>query len=510
MHQNNSEVIKARKNQFSLANIGTTVKALKTTTYFCGQFSLSCKSDNIIDQLKKWLKEECLLNKSSGSNSENSTKSEGYESNSTSKVIFSQQEYSAQQRKELNGLFYQRFVDCMLPGKRKKNCKNEESFSENNCIGREVDFFSIQLNKTIRMTYKGQELSFELTKLDLYFLPHGFLIYSFCAEQHDLLYDAITYINSRFRAPGRYVSAFQINIEQDVLDIFQPLLFIFNLNYPSHSAQQIKLDDYSSKNVQRYSDLIENGNKLKLFTITEENSECPYPEYYCRENLLFDLATCSPIGASVDPENPFHPSNEYYQQLVNDNRISLFNNWQALSLFDSFVVILNNAKWYQVDCWKKDYYRFIYLHSVYVKNYLSYVNREFRKKNTSRHLMDEFLEFDKNYNFHKISYNFLPQAIYEKVRQGLEIDDELEQLHISLEREAAKQEKQREQRLNLILSFVAFLAIFSAVKDGSDWIVALGWLKKSGLVYNIATLTVLVLFIVIPIYLYYHHKKTSK
>lgn len=515
MHQNNSEIRK--ENKLSIAEIGDSIKASKVTTYFCGQFSVKLKSDDIINQLKKWFKEDWKsntvstpVNKQFNSNSENLFEPDHTES----ELLFQQKEYTSQQRKELNGLFYQRFVDCMLPGKLCYNSNEKDDLNLDKYSCHDIDFCSISLNKKIVMPYKNEVISFQVSKLDLYFLPHGFLIYSFCIEQNNLLYDAITYINSRFRTLGRYVSAMQnelkLNVEQGVLEIFQPLLFIFNINCPYTKNSKINIKDYSPENVQRYSDLIENGNKLKLFIIVEESVNNKYFESYSRENLLYDLATCSPIGASVDPANAFHPSKEYYQQLVNNNKINLFNNWEALSLFDSFVVVLNNPKWYQVDCWKKDYYRFIYLHSVYVKNYLSYINQEFRRKKSSRYLMDEFLDFDKNYNFHKISYNFLPQTIYEKVRKGLEIDDELDQLHISLERESAKQEKQREQRLNLILSFVAFLAIFSAVKDGSDWIVALGWLKKSGLIYNIATLTVLVLFIVIPIYLYYHHKKTSK
>ena len=45
----------------------------------------------------------------------------------------------------------------------------------------------------------------------------------------------------------------------------------------------------------------------------------------------------------------------------------------------------------------------------------------------------------------KFSYNFLPQLIYEKIKEGLDVDKEREQIHKYIEQETSRQEAEREK-----------------------------------------------------------------
>lgn len=457
-------------------------------TYLCGNFSVRQSPKQIIKILKPWIENHWF----ESSDNTNILPS-------LTPITYNETEYT-----ELTNLFYPRFVNCMHPDK--------EHLQKN--FYRDVKGYSLTFNKTVKIPFHNSFIKIRINQMDLHFFPNGIMIYVLKIQQDGLTYDAITYINATLRTVARYVINRQgedvITMGRDFLSILQPLLVICNTNFANGSGHKIPLHDYSPQTVKKYGTLIENGNKLKTFIIIQEDPHQAFPSGYTRENLLFDVATSCPIGASTNPKNPFHPAPQYYDQLLQHNKLTYFQNWEGLALFDSFVVILNNPRNYQIESWHNEYFRFIYLHSLFVKNYLSQINKEFRKTNPSKHLTDRFLAFDKIYNYHKISFNFLPQAIYQKIRWGLEIDDELEQLHICLERDAAKQDKQREQRMNMILAFVALLAIFSAIKDGSDWIVALGWLPPRGFIYNVMTLLWLACIIIIPILLYIRHKRSSK
>jgi len=463
-------------------------RSLHATTFLCGQFITGKSTRYIISKLTSCLDEY----------------TNDLRSSSDTPAQFQPLTYSPNEREEISGIFHSRFFNSMHP----------DSYHQHKAFYKDVKSYTISFEKEVHLAYKDEAISVLFDRLDLFFFPKGLLLYSFRMRQNGLTYDAITYCNATFRAITRYVNTRQetekLNVGEDFLSLFQPLICIHNVSLSNNSPQTIPAGDYSVSTVKRYQELLKNGNKLKCFVVAEEDPAQEYPAGYTRENLLFDMATNCPIGASIDPENPFHPSPDYYRQLVDNNKINYFWNWQGLALFDSFVVVLDRPQYYQLEAWHNEYFRFIYIHSLFVKNYLSEINKAFRKARPSIHLADEFQAFDKIFNLHHISHNFLPQAIYEKIRIGLEIDSELEQLHVSLERESAKQEKQREQRMNLILAFVALLAIFSSIKDGADWFIALGWLPNEGSAYNLFTLIELVLVVVIPVGLYIRHKKLSK
>jgi len=112
-----------------------------------------------------------------------------------------------------------------------------------------------------------------------------------------------------------------------------------------------------------------------------------------------------------------------------------------------------------------------------------------------KNLEDSFHEFNRYYNFKQISFNFLPQLIYEKIRAGLNIEHEMNDIRHAIERDHKKRQERREieeslseNRIKNALFIVAILAVFTAVWDGSEWLYTVHE-GKHGLGFNIISVS---------------------
>jgi hypothetical protein len=93
------------------------------------------------------------------------------------------------------------------------------------------------------------------------------------------------------------------------------------------------------------------------------------------------------------------------------------------------------------------------------------MNERYKRKDMTESVEREFLEFDKTFNFQKVGYTFLVNLIYEKMRYGLQIDDELKVLEDKICKFSEKQDRINEKNTNNVLFFLAILALFSAFTD---------------------------------------------
>lgn len=234
----------------------------------------------------------------------------------------------------------------------------------------------------------------------------------------------------------------------------------------------------------KVTDPLINGNKLKSFTIAEHDLD--FTGDYSSDHLLFDIATCSPVGSAAGKGKipSLKPSKEYYNQLINENKISIFENWSALALFDTFT-LLHKGSIYNYN-WETKYFRFLYVNTLFIKNYLIELNNIFHDQGDDNVLEEEFYNFDRDFNFDQISFNFLPQIIYEKIRHSQNLDQEITKLQTAIDRDTAIKEKhhnkkaeENEKRINTALLIVAFLAVVSAVWDGSEWAATVIGIERS-------------------------------
>lgn len=85
---------------------------------------------------------------------------------------------------------------------------------------------------------------------------------------------------------------------------------------------------------------------------------------------------------------------------------------------------------------------------TYQKIKLFEINKRFRNSgadDTAEKLVNDVKEFERYYAFPTISYNFLPQLIYDKIKFGLDVDKEREQIHRYVEQEGKRQENLKDK-----------------------------------------------------------------
>jgi hypothetical protein len=343
--------------------------------------------------------------------------------------------------KDLEGFYYLSFVNCLFPIF--ENSRNKFTSS--------IKDYTFKIFTPIRIEDKNIFIEY----LDLFFFPENLLVYCFKCKMTSYSFDEIISINDTIR-----------NLAIDKIDCIHNILK--------------SLIDGESFNF---------GNKLKLFCVIEH--DITFNNEYSEDNLIFDISTCSPVGSSIgDGRIPsLKPSNDYYNHIMSMYKLSVFDNWTALCLFDTFTM-LHRGELYNYN-WEFRYFRLLYIHSIFIKAYLIELNSEFYLDYRTRDVENIFHEFNKHFNLKQVSYNFLPQLIYEKIRQGLNIDHELNNIRLIIEQDyKVKQDKshqretESEKRTNMALNIVAVLAVFTAVWDGAEWIEAV-ISGKRGLWFNI-------------------------
>ncbi len=209
-----------------------------------------------------------------------------------------------------------------------------------------------------------------------------------------------------------------------------------------------------------YSMLVENGNKLKIFQII-----CSNEVIANKDAFLFELGTFAPIG-SYDKDNILSTSEEYFNKIMSENKLSVFNNWACLSLADTVTILGENIPDWLVKNWIHDYFGLIYIWQLFRKNYIFRLTKLFRYGNQeSEKLLLESVRFERKYSFNIISYNFLPEAFAKCVEKGLNIEDDKRNLYHILEQEEQSLSKKSDSSMNYLLFFMTCLTIFSAVYD---------------------------------------------
>ena len=211
--------------------------------------------------------------------------------------------------------------------------------------------------------------------------------------------------------------------------------------------KKIKADEFS-------------GSKFKVFSVFD----CEIPSVD-RRNLLFDLGTSSPIKSSIGEGN-YAPHPDYFNEVMK-NKISIFNNWESLCLFDSFTTIGNGVLFNGGNriTWEDSYFR-IYLFRLFFKYNLYRYNSDLHD-NTIK-LRNQFERFLNNYNLSHISFNFLPNEIFNKIGEALHLDEELNTFQNRINRISSAIQEEKQSRTNALLQFVSVLGGLGSVKPVFD------------------------------------------
>ena len=208
------------------------------------------------------------------------------------------------------------------------------------------------------------------------------------------------------------------------------------------------------------------GNKLKVFTVI--NAAGDIDEI---NNRLFDIGTAQHVAAKSH-EHSTKGSDELYQELMRSNSISVYANWKALAIFDSFTVIGNELN--NIDTTWGTTYLLIYIHCLKMKFYLFHVNSELSNisfyEKYSEKLRANFTKFINSNNLFAISYNVLPNKIYHTIKKSLEIDEEVEELEKKIIKINRIINEKSDKNLNRLIFLLALLGVVSVIFHASEFI----------------------------------------
>ena len=347
------------------------------------------------------------------------------------------------------------------------------------------------------VTHKKDYLEVNIIKVELFTFKEGlhFFAIEVSIKQTELFYYSdLTFVVNKFNSKviTDGIETKWVNwIEENCLA---------GTKIASTEELHVKVDDYS-------------GSKFKLFTVLDLADVL---EVNTREELLYDIGCGAKIGSAGGKEY-FTPSQEYYKAIMK-NKISVFNNYTILPLFDSVTVIGhqiidNEPDSFKRKTWSQSYFRIV-LYNLFIKFNLFSYNSELQEDSATDEvdLRDKFESFLNTYNFSHISYNFLPNLIFKNHKESLDIERELKLFQKRILRISESIKEEQQKRSNFLLGIVGIFTSIGAVQPIYDFAESsrLSFSLNPILFYFLITLLLVSLAIPVLIYLFPQKYKLLK
>ena len=339
--------------------------------------------------------------------------------------------------------------------------KSEEIYKEFTACGKKTRNYPLT-----------EDYRFTINKIHLFGFPYGIVLFAVEIDEADVSMEGLSSAHQELRSVSAYQRWAERKVAGDYLDAIEPL---------------VRLCSTPGAPAPEYGRLVETGGKLKIFQIIQTTS--------VEDDLLYELGCLFKPGIIKEGTSKACPSESYYNGVMNSNTLQVFNNWKVLALFDTFTVMgdVNFFHW-------SSYFRMIYVHSLYQKRLLFDLNQRFRKPSQAKvmgRLVNEMMERERYYAFPTISYNFLPQMIYEKINYGLGVGNEREQLHKYIEQEGQRMETLVEKRTSRLLFALTFLAVASAIFDLTSLVTSILGYEPATCCYNLVSGIVVAVILVV-------------
>ncbi|MFT5601084.1 MAG: hypothetical protein ACI9N1_001323 [Flavobacteriales bacterium] len=296
---------------------------------------------------------------------------------------------------------------------------------------------------------RDRKLAFTIDFIDLYLFPHSRGIFSF---KIDLGSDA------------------SLEDASDVLNALRQLYTTIECNGKSLSVGEfVDSQILSSFNNVKWKEFTPQLKSYTILDLDQLDSDKQMDE------LLYDFGNVSPLGSAAG-NGGLAPATSYLENQLSEHKISVFKNWSALCLFDTFTRVSVDFP-DRFKSWEYDYFN-IYVLSLYVKFFMYSTNTALSDvtdttADTSK-VRDEFIEFINDYHIGHISYKFLPNLLLQKLQSSLDIQNEIDKMELKVNRINEHLQEKREKNFNKLLSLLTFLGVIPLIGDISDWAVKMG------------------------------------
>jgi hypothetical protein len=377
--------------------------------------------------------------------------------------------------KHLKDVFYPDFRELLFANSSIAKIKREEVLSRRFFKSYESELFFIELDVKNKEIIK-QSLNFKVVKSEIFLFAEQIGLFALTLE---LCSDKLT--DESIRDLIFFSRNFDSLISVDGSNKTQLWHNYISETFISKIklvGENVKADEYS-------------GSKFKTYTVIDSDVAQENRSAY-----LYDMGTASKIGSARGTlySSP-HP--DYYTDLMK-NKISIFNNWEALCLFDSFTcaghkLLLGKDEedeFFKKSNWEYIYFR-VYLFRLFFKYNLYRYNSDLHD-NTVK-LRNQFEKFLNNYNLSHISFNFLPNEMFNKIGEALHLDEELVTFQSRINRISSAIQEEKQSRTNALLQFVTVLGGLGSVQPVFEGLSLaqkyLGW--SNGVFYTLLVLILL-------------------
>jgi len=232
--------------------------------------------------------------------------------------------------------------------------------------------------------------------------------------------------------------------------------YLTGISLRSTATEMVEADEYS-------------GSKFKLFSAIQLNpADASQITTQDRQELLYDIGTVSQIGSAKGGKH-FSPDLAYYASVM-ENRVAAYQNWEAICFFDSFSCIgssfLLDRDGNVNPTWDQTYFR-IYLFRLFFKYNLYRYNSLIARSDSDKLVKyrDQFEDFLNNYNISHISFNFLPNLIFDKTGIALDLKAEIEMFRERIKNLSTAIQEKKQAKTNFLLQLVTGLSGLSVVSD---------------------------------------------
>jgi hypothetical protein len=266
------------------------------------------------------------------------------------------------------------------------------------------------------------------------------------------------------------------------------------------------------------------GSKFKIYTVIDIKKEnIPENDENWIDYTLYEIGTRSRLNTMRD--KGYNSASQSYFESIMENTISVFNNYKALALLDSFTVIghdvypsvtnstLSDSDLTQIHIDRNVYDRIyfsMYIFNLYVKYTVFRYNATFKGDEVRKR--DEFENFMNQYNLKHISFNFLPNIFFAKMRAAMMIEDEIAHFESRIQKFANKIQEDESKRQAMLLTIISGLTSISAIQPVIDVLSTINnylqW--PIALFYGLTTLLLLLISIPVLAFIFPSHFKTIK
>ena len=308
----------------------------------------------------------------------------------------------------------------------------------------DVKMYTRPVNKPCVLDFGDEQVPFDVINLRLWQAPFNIIVYAVAIRFEQAEFNSVTRALNALRNCSYYNELQRVFVETALA----PIVAIYN----TVAGENKRLEGELSW-------LVESGNKFKLFQIIQVPEGIGEGD---EQLLLYDAGTLgrhTPLSTGMN-------SATYIEHILSEHTISVFAGWTGLALLDTFTLLSADTPDRVVTNWEKDYFEKIYIYQLFRKVFLYSVNLHYRRRIEDVTVLESRLdEFEQQYSYPAISYNFLPNIINTAIEKSLNTQRDYDQLNKMISKEIENRRDQTEARMNHFLMFLTCLTIFSAIYD---------------------------------------------